>query len=236
MSGRFWKGHSKYRSSKNPDGKVEIPMTDAEFDEGIKTGHFVSARHKAYAVLLWYSAIREGEGLKAIREQFNRNPEGDIVFEVGERFKKTRYRKTCPKCLDKWNSSRASFCKCCGANIKDVQAEKVKTKTVKTPPLTLPMSAPHMLILQNAIEETPRGERLFQFSPGTAYNIIHRVWNYPHLMRLSRISWFLSHDWTPIQIKSWTGLSLAAIDYYVGLVEVAKMGKSMGATVTTMYS
>jgi hypothetical protein len=86
-----------------------------------------------------------------------------------------------------------------------------------------------MILLQDTIDNTPKGKRLFPYSPGTAYNIIHRVWKYPHLMRLSRISWFLSKGWNTMQIKSWTGLSLAAIDYYVGLVETQKMGKSMGS-------
>jgi hypothetical protein len=149
---------------------------------------------------------------------------------VGERFKKTKWRKTCPKCLDPWNSPKASFCKCCGADIKDVEPQKIKSKTVKTSPLTLPINAPHMILLQNAIENTPRGKPLFPYHPNTAYNIIHRVWKYPHLMRLSRISWFLARGWNTMQIKSWTGLSLSAIDYYVGLVETAKMGKSMGAS------
>jgi len=209
-------------------------MTDGEFDVGIRTGTFKKTIHKAYAVLLWYSGIRKREGLRVKREDFTRNQNGDIVFEVGERFKKTKWRKTCPKCLDPWNSPKANFCKCCGADISKVAAIKVKSKTVKTPPLTLPVSASHMLILQNAIENTRRGDRLFSFSPSTAYLIIHRVWNYPHLMRLSRISWFLQHGWTTIQIKSWTGLSMSAIDYYVGLVENIKMGESMGAMVKTL--
>lgn len=222
-----WKGHSKYRSSKNPDGKVETPMTDAEFIEGIKSGVFKKERHKAYAVLIWYSAVRKREALRVTREQFKRSAEGDIIFDVGERFKKSKWRKTCPKCLDPWNSPKASFCKCCGANIQDVEPTKVKSKTVRTPPLTLPISAQYMTTLQDAIDNTPKEKPLFPYSPGTAYNIIHRVWNYPHLMRLSRISWFLLNGWTPLQIKSWTGLSLSAIDYYAGLVDTMKMGKSM---------
>jgi len=228
MSGKFWKGHSKYRSSKNPDGKVEIPISDVDFQKGIKEGTFVKPRHKAFAVLLFYSAIRNGEALRVTRENFSTSPEGDIIFDVGERFKKTRYRKTCPKCLDPWNSPKASFCKCCGTDISAVEAIKVKTKTTRTAPLTLPISAAHMDILQDAIRSTGKGEKVFPYHPNTAYNIIHRVWNYPHLFRLSRITWFLSHKQTPIQIKNWTGLSLAAIDYYTGLVDTVEMGKSMG--------
>lgn len=225
-----WKGHSKYRSDKNPDGKVERPTTDAEFDKGIVSGDFKKERHKAYAVLLWYSGVRKREALKVTRDQFSRLPDGDILFDVGERFKKTKWRKTCPKCLDPWNSPKASFCKCCGADIKEVQPIKIKSKTLRTPPLTLPVRAPHMILLQDAIENTPRGKPLFPYHPNTAYNIIHRVWKYPHLMRLSRISWFLLQGWTPLQIKGWTGLSIGSVDYYAGLTDTMKMGKSMATS------
>jgi hypothetical protein len=44
---------------------------------------------------------------------------------------------------------------------------------------------------------------------------------------LTRISDFLSEGWTPQEIHSWTGLSLSAIDYYVALVNIDRMGESL---------
>ena len=52
--------------------------------------------------------------------------------------------------------------------------------------------------------------------------------NYPHFFRLSRITNFFDEGWTIAQVHSWTGLSLKALDYYVGLVDVKRMGESLG--------
>jgi hypothetical protein len=34
-------------------------------------------------------------------------------------------------------------------------------------------------------------------------------------------------DYTIAQVRSWTGLSLAALEYYVGVVDTQKMGDSL---------
>ena len=43
------------RYAKN--GKIVTPITDEEFAEGIENGHFVQQNHKAYCVLLFYTAM-----------------------------------------------------------------------------------------------------------------------------------------------------------------------------------
>lgn len=217
-----------YRSEKNPTpdhGKIETPTTESEFAEGIEHGEFVKPNHKAYCVLLFYSAVRKGEGARAVKEQFQVT-ETAIIWNVGPRFKKNKYLKVCPSCKDN-NSSRARFCKICGVDISSVEPSMVGSKTVTTPPLTLPLEAPYMNLLKQAILKTPKGQRLFPYSPKTCYNIVHRAFKYPHLFRLTRITWFLMNGYTTTEVKSWTGLSLAALDYYAGLVATVKMGESL---------
>lgn len=167
-------------------GKIEQPLTEDEFQEGMDHGHFVEPRHRAYVVLLYYSAVRKREGWRVIREQF-RVLKDKIIFDVGERLKHSK----------------------------------------KTPALPLPLDAPYMNELKEAIEKTAPGNRVFPFSYKTAYNIVRRAFKYPHLFRLSRITNFFLDGWTIPEVRSWTGLSLKALDSYVGLVGVARMGESL---------
>jgi hypothetical protein len=97
----------------------------------------------------------------------------------------------------------------------------------ETDALPIPIDAPFVDLLINAIEKTPNNTKVFQFSNKTGYNIVRRVWHYPHHFRLSRITGFFQ-DGRPItQVKSWTGLTLDALDYYVGKVSILEMGKSL---------
>lgn len=178
----IWKGQSRYRI----EGKIETPITDAEFSEGMESGHFVEDRHRGFCILLFYSGIRKGEALRAIRDQFQ-TTETAIMFNVGERLKHGK----------------------------------------QTPALKLPLNAPYVSELRSFIEDTQKGERVFPYCDKTGYNIVRRAFKYPHLFRLSRITNFFLEGWTIAQVKSWTGLSLAALEYYVGIVDTQKMGDSL---------
>ena len=177
-----WKGQSKYRI----DGKIEVALTGAEFADGMEYGHFVEDQHRGYCVLLYYTAIRRGEGLKAVKEQFHIGKSA-IMFDVAGRFKHSK----------------------------------------QTPSLKLPLDAPHMLELKKCIEETADGKRVFPYCGKTGYNIVRRAFKYPHLFRLSRITKFFTEGYTIAQLRSWTGLSLAALEYYVGIVDTQKMSDSL---------
>jgi hypothetical protein len=96
-----------------------------------------------------------------------------------------------------------------------------------TPPLPLPLDLPFINYLVNAVENAGEDFRVFDFSPKTAYNIFDRLGAYPHFCRLSRITNFFLEGWTIPQVRSWTGLSLAALNFYIGLVDIAKMGDSL---------
>ena len=168
------------------EGKIQTPLSEDEFKEGMTHGYFVEDNHRAYTILLYYSAVRNGEATRATRDQFRIMPD-KILFDVGQRLK---HSKT-------------------------------------TPALPIPLSAPYVLELEDLIISTPKGERLFPFTTRTGYNIVRRVFKYPHYFRLSRITWFFLQGYNIAQVRSWTGLSLRALDYYVGLVEIEKMGQSL---------
>lgn len=173
-------------------GKIARPITEEAFKKGIETGHFVLRKHKAFCVLLYYTAVRKMEGLRAVREQFILL-EGDdtLYFDVGERLKK-----------------KGSWFK-------------------ETDPLPLPLKAPFMNLLVEAVKDTKPKKRVFPYSARTGYNIVDRAFQYPHLFRLSRITWFLDHKWSLARIRSWTALSLTALEFYVGKVAIKEMGESL---------
>jgi hypothetical protein len=98
---------------------------------------------------------------------------------------------------------------------------------MKTPPLHLPRELPYIEELVWAIEHTKPQTKVWNYSSKTYYNIVRRAFKYSHLFRLSRITWFFLQGWTIAQVKSWTGLTLQALDFYVGVVDIIKMGKGM---------
>lgn len=177
-------------------GKIAEPLTEEAFRKGIESGHFCRENHRAYAVLLWYSAVRKTEALRVVKEQFTFTSRF-LYFEVGERLKKQ------------------------------------KAWLKKTEPLPLSRSAPFMDVLERAIQKTRDKKRVFDFSPRTAYNVVSRVWAYPHLFRLSRITWFFEQkepSYSIAQVRSWTGLSLRALEYYIGLVKLREMGEGLAGS------
>lgn len=173
------------------EGKILTPITEQEFAEGMNNGKFVEAKHRAYCVLLYYSAVRKTEALRTVKEQFQIGKE-TIFWDVLKRLKHGSH----------------------------------------TPALPLPLDAPFMNLLREAIEDTQPKERVFPYCPKTAYNIVSRAFKYPHLFRLTRITWFFSPHpelgrpggFSIAEVRNWTGLSLKALDYYVGLVQLKEMG------------
>jgi len=169
-------------------GKIQEPITDEDFVKGMAQGKFVQPKHRGYVALLYYSAVRKREALRATREQF-RLSRGNIIFGVGKRLK----------------------------------------HGIETPPLNIPVNAPYAKEIWEAVETTQPEQRVFPYCAKTAYNIVKRAgFNYPHFFRLNRITNFFLDGWTIAQVHSWTGLTLKALDYYVGLVDIKRMGDSLG--------
>ena len=167
-------------------GKIQIPLSDQEFIAGMTTGKFCSRKHKGFVALLFYSAVRKSEALKATKEQFTVT-HGQLYFDVGTRLK----------------------------------------GSMTTGPLNIPVDAPYVEEILWAVEQTEQGRRVWPYSKKTGYNIVARAFKYPHWFRLSRITRFFLAEWSIAEVRSWTGLSLKALDYYVGLVSVQRMGESL---------
>lgn len=184
-------------------------------------GFFAEPEHKAWPVGLYYSAVRKLELLRALRDQFTGRGEY-VFFEVGVRLKKVRRIKKDGTAL----------------NDDEYFAALEKAKAwAKTPPLPIPRTAPYMDLLIEQIENTDYGERVFPWSPKTAWNIMDRAFGaYNHFFRLSRITWFFSphpelgrpEGYSISEVKNWTGLSLQALEYYIGLAKLQDMGKGLG--------
>jgi integrase len=168
-------------------GKIEIPMSQTEFKQGMSTGHFIRSSHRAFVVLLFYYGVRISEATRVKKEQFS--VQGNLLFfDVGQRLKHSK----------------------------------------KTDALPLAVDAPYVNELIELIRATPAGHKLFTFNRKTGYNIVRRVWNnYPHHFRLTRITGFFQDGRTLTEVKSWTGLSLKALDYYAGKVAILEMGRSL---------
>jgi hypothetical protein len=168
-------------------GKLVIPMVESEFLNGMETGKFVKDLHRAFVVLIYYTAIRKGEALRVTREQFKIN-EDEVVFDVGPRLK----------------------------------------HGIQTPPLKIPRTANYVEDLVFEIQKTSPSAKVFPFCEKTAWNIMERAFGcYPHFFRLSRITNFFEDGWSIAQVRSWTGLTLAALNYYVGIVDIDAMSKTL---------
>lgn len=100
---------------------------------------------------------------------------------------------------------------------------------IETPPLKIPLNADFINYLVDTVNKTKNpNKEVFGYSGKTCYNIMHRAgFYYPHFCRLNRITNFFLDGWTIPQVHSWTGLSLRALNFYIGLVDVDKMGKSL---------
>jgi len=97
----------------------------------------------------------------------------------------------------------------------------------RTPPLEIPIGAPYVNTIVETLKDRKRTDQVWPYCRKTGYNIVKRVFEYPHYHRLSRITQFFLDGHTIPEVRSWTGLTLKALDYYVGLVSIHKMGKSL---------
>ncbi len=67
-------------------GKIQTPMTDEDFKQGMQHGHFIEDRHRGFCILEYYSAVRKKEALRCTREQFTFTHD-KVLFSVGKRLK-----------------------------------------------------------------------------------------------------------------------------------------------------
>lgn len=97
-----------------------------------------------------------------------------------------------------------------------------------TPPLEIPLDAPYVDYLVDSVLETKKKKkRVWPYCRKTGYNIVNRVFHYPHYFRLSRITILFLKGFTIPELQSYTGLSLNSLNYYIGTVAISRMGDSL---------
>jgi len=92
-----------------------------------------------------------------------------------------------------------------------------------TAPLKILQSKPYANLIWDAVKETKSKQRVFPFCRSTGYNVIARVWFYPHHLRLTRFTDLAKYGIA--QLRSWSGLTLTALDYYMGAVDIDAMAE-----------
>lgn|GEM_PF-1929991 len=216
-----WKGTpehpvTRYRKA---GGKQEIPYTPEEFAKGIEKTKKDS--HRAFMVLVNYSAVRRQEALRPLREAFTIKDK-TLYFQPGPRLKKQKHRRVCPYCQTR-NKKDAPICRLCKRDISTVTPELFgKPKTTK--PVKLPLSLPFMDLLLEQVKNTPPNKHVFNFSGMTAWRIFDRAGlSYPHYGRLTRITTWLDKGIPTIKVRAMTGLTLAALEAYAGDVSTEEI-------------
>ena len=98
----------------------------------------------------------------------------------------------------------------------------------KTPALTIRLDVPYVNEVIWTVRNTIDGDRVFPYCRKTAYNIVSRVFPaYPHFFRLSRITRMFEDGWTVSEVRNWTGLTLNALNYYIGLANIRRRGRTI---------
>jgi len=186
-------------------GKQLIPISFEQFKEAMLNGHFVREKHRGLVALLYYTAVRITEALRSLREQYQISGQA-LYFDVGERLKKyhvIRFRN--------------------GKKLETPIHTKPKGYT-ETMPLKIPLSREFADCIKDAVEDTKPRKRVFPYCRATGYNVVARVLTYPHHLRLTRLT-DLAKIFGVAQLKSYTALSLPALEFYIGYADIEKMGE-----------
>jgi len=92
--------------------------------------------------------------------------------------------------------------------------------------LELPLTLRHLPFLLNTLAQTTQTMPLFNMTRQAVHYELHRVGLYPHFFRLNRITQILrKHSITDAQ--NWTGLTLQALNSYMGKVTNERIGKDL---------
>jgi len=94
-----------------------------------------------------------------------------------------------------------------------------------TPPLQIPLDKPYAASILDSVEDTKAKKRVWPYSRTTGYLIVARVFNYPHHLRLSKIT-ELARRFSVAQLVNWTGLNPVTLGFYIGIVDIEEMGKA----------
>lgn len=175
-------------------GKTLFPITEKKFIETMTESHFTKDSHRGLVACLYYYGVRISEALRAKKEQFNVT-EDKIYFDVLERLKKRKFSKKKNKVI-------------------------IARGILQTAPLPLKLSEPLAYTISEAVECTKAKKRVWPYCRKTGYNIVDRAFNtYPHHFRLTNFTNIAKEFGIP-RLKSWSALTLVALDFYMGIVDI----------------
>lgn len=104
----------------------------------------------------------------------------------------------------------------------------------KTPPISVGLDKPFVKEIVTTLEKTKPNSRLWDFSRVTGWKVVVRAFDrYPHYFRLNRITQLFSPSktrpsgYSVKEVKSWTGLTLQALDYYIGLASSERIAEGL---------
>jgi len=107
---------------------------------------------------------------------------------------------------------------------------KVRLKGSKTTEaIQIPIDKPHVNDILYAwwFNRHIPNERLWTMHRVTAWRLVKKHFPYPHYFRLNRVTNLFRQGWTIAEVRSFTGLSLQSLDFYIGLVSIENVGKSL---------
>lgn len=193
--------------------KLINPLQDQQFLKGMKEGRFANpVKHRGLIAFIHYTALRICEALRLERKDFRLTPNTlyvTVSFPV-EKYKKVTHED---------------------GTVERVPTGKIVYERLKhskvTPPLPIDLDLPYVDCIVDSFKDLTSDKRVWPYCRKTGYNIVNRVFTYPHYHRLSRITQFFLDGFTIAEVRSWTGLTLNALNYYVGLVGIDKMGRSL---------
>lgn len=98
----------------------------------------------------------------------------------------------------------------------------------RTPPLSVKLDRPFVKEIIETVSKTKPKRRIWKFSRVTAWKLCKKYdLHYPHFLRLNRITDLFQKGYKISEVRSWTGLTLAALDYYVGVVSTQRIGDNI---------
>jgi len=98
----------------------------------------------------------------------------------------------------------------------------------RTPPLSVRLNRPFVDDIVKTVSKTKPTRRVWKFSRVTAWKIVRDTFDrYPHYFRLNRITNLFEKKYSVSKLKSWTGLTLSSLNYYVGVVSVSELGENI---------
>lgn len=87
--------------------------------------------------------------------------------------------------------------------------------------------SPHVKELSEYALQQRTG-KLFPVGRTTGYHWVKRYMGfYPHYYRMNRMSYFLDHQYSALDIHNWFGINIRNIDYYIVEKQLTEMGKGL---------